>query len=153
MLYDGRGEIFRTVRFHSSSLSSAHRRTRSRNNWKRTKEKNSRPRNDRTKSCDVARTFPWRPRNDLPGLVVKRYRRSTHGRHNEALIIARDCPYKRAPLFAVKGPRDLDIYKRRERRSSRLDDQVYCGELGERNASPESVGTNCELLAPITADK
>lgn len=47
-----------------------------------------------TKSRDVS-TEVW---NDLPGLVVKRYRRSTHGRHKRTLIIIRDCPHKRAPL-------------------------------------------------------
>lgn len=61
-------------------------------------------------------TFPTTAWNDLPGLVVKRYRRSTHGRHKRTLIIVRDCPAQRdssSLLLAVKGPRDLDIYKRR----------------------------------------
>lgn len=63
----------------------------------------------------------WRPwdistkgpaRDDLPDLVIKRYRRSTHGRHKRTLIIAGDCSHKGglSSSSRMEGPRDLDIY-------------------------------------------
>jgi len=103
------------------------------------KEEKLLPLNGRTESYDVPKTFPRGFRDDLPGLVIKRYRRSTHGRHKRSLIIAGDSRTKGA-FLAAEGPRRFRYLRRKRTHSadesvSRLRDQVHCWRIKTRDGT------------------